>query len=332
MAAIVKLEPIDTVTTRNMLEECGWQVYRNPTDESKWYCSEDKWSDQAPWQHILLDVMKGLKELKCLPSSQNSSPQASSACVYGEAVPPPPMNMLVPPPPDGQSMIEILSQNSSPPASSACVSRAAAEQPAGSGRDAKRSSSGLPAWVGMRDPPPVLGHGEAVPPPPMNMLVPPPPDGQSMIEILRGRAEPSGFENHECTHHERLSWDGSPFPHESQYSVTIWHQNVIDSMELLKSWCQSMDDRIFVTDKTGWSECWMRMTDPYSFNLLLFTHMKTSGGYCGSSVECRRCGLVCKIQWDKDSSHSDMQKARAHWLSYFGCPYTVPGSNSRPIV
>jgi hypothetical protein len=256
MAAIVKLEPIDTVTTRNMLEECGWQVYRNPTDESKWYCSEDKWSDQAPWQHILLDVMKGLKELKCLPSSQNSSPQASSACVYGEAVPPPPMNMLVPPP----------------------------------------------------------------------------PDGQSMIEILRGRAEPSGFENHECTHHERLSWDGSPFPHESQYSVTIWHQNVIDSMELLKSWCQSMDDRIFVTDKTGWSECWMRMTDPYSFNLLLFTHMKTSGGYCGSSVECRRCGLVCKIQWDKDSSHSDMQKARARWLSYFGCPYTVPGSNSRPIV
>ena len=84
-----------------------------------------------------------------------------------------------------------------------------------------------------------------------------------------------------------------------------------------------MDDRIFRGDKTGWWECWPKMSS--SFHLFEWTHMATGGGYCGASAQCLHCKRICRIKWESYIPELELAESRAKWLSFFLCKFTVPG-------
>ena len=159
----------------------------------------------------------------------------------------------------------------------------------------------------------------AAPPPPPG--VPPPPSREPPPLLPPPRPPP-------CPHHSPLSWDGEPWP--VGIRVQIWEENIVESQEKLGSMWSMMDNRIFKGDKTGWRECWPRMSS--AFHLFEWTRMATGGGYCGASAQCLKCKAMCSIQWDRKFSELELAAERAKWLSFFGCKYTVPGDpNAVPV-
>ena len=81
---------------------------------------------------------------------------------------------------------------------------------------------------------------------------PPPTERPRPIRFAPNVLPPSSRAPPTCIHTEK-SWDGSFWPTEIQ--VQIDKNNQIDSLKRLESMWNSMDDRIFRDDKTGWSEC-----------------------------------------------------------------------------
>ena len=131
--------------------------------------------------------------------------------------------------------------------------------------------------------------------------------------------------------HVQQRYDGKPFPFARDLSCMIDDENYVEvtNGEEFGNWGQSLDSRIFHGNKVGWKQGWqtmLRLRDEFKW-----TKMATTGGYCGATAECRRCGRTVGMSWNKNSTDFERAHARAAWLSFFGGSYAIPGAASQPM-
>jgi len=102
----------------------------------------------------------------------------------------------------------------------------------------------------------------------------------------------------QCQHHIVCDYAGTAWP--DIPTGTVCDYAVIASMAAFDAKMDSSTRyRLFAYDETGFEDYKKIARAAFTSEHMVFSHMATSGAYCGSKGECAQCGSYVCVAWDK---------------------------------